>query len=196
MLSKIRIHPLARAARSTSASGKPADLHRPVAILSLAAASYGARPSDDMTVPTGFDPVAVALFESIVEGAFLVANADGRFDDDERGTFERIVVEACGGTVGSQQIAALLGDLQKQLRGEGMDRRIEQLAKSVTKREHGQEVLRFCCLMAQASDRISAGEREVLTKIAATFGLDAADVQSALADAERALLSASAGEKK
>ena len=52
------------------------------------------RPSDEATVPTGFDPVAVALFEAIVEGAFLVAFADGVFDDEERKTFERVVAPA------------------------------------------------------------------------------------------------------
>ena len=37
----------------------------------------------------GFDPLAVVLFEAIVEGAFLVANSDGVFDADERKIFPR-----------------------------------------------------------------------------------------------------------
>ena len=52
---------------------------RPVSILSLAAATYGSRPADEATVPTGFDPAACQLFEAIVEGAYLVASADGVF---------------------------------------------------------------------------------------------------------------------
>src|SRR5579859_7685208 len=136
MKNEVRVDLLARVARSAATPGVPIDPARPVSILSLAAASYGARPSEDATVPTVFDPVAVALFEAIVEGAFLVANADGVFDDDERRTFERVVVAACGGTVAAQQIGALVSDLQDQLVEDGIDRRVEALASVITKREH------------------------------------------------------------
>src|ERR1700757_491419 len=80
-------------------------------ILSLAAATYGAQPSDEATVPTGFDPAACALFEAIVEGAYLVARADGVFDDEERRTFETVVTTACGGAVAPRAISALVADL-------------------------------------------------------------------------------------
>ena len=80
----LRIDLLARVARSAARDGQPVDPTRPASILSMAAASYGARPSEDATVPTGFDPLAVALFEAIVEGAYLVAAADGVVDAEER----------------------------------------------------------------------------------------------------------------
>src|SRR5689334_7647162 len=107
METEAKINLLARVARSSATPGTPADPSKPLSILSLAAASYGARPDDDATVPTGFDPLAVALFESIVEGAYLVASADGVFDDEERRTFERVVVAACGGAVAPKQLAGL-----------------------------------------------------------------------------------------
>src|SRR3984957_11314124 len=145
----LRIDLLARVARSAARHGQPVDPARPVSILSLAAASYGARPSEDATVPTGFDPLAVALFEAIVEGAYLGAHADGVFDDEERRTFERVVLAACGGTVAPQQIAALVSDLSDQLAEDGLDRRVAALAKTASKREHAQEVLRVAALLAQ-----------------------------------------------
>src|SRR3974390_3404886 len=120
-----RIDLLARVARAASPPGKPLDPSKPVSILSLAAASYGSRPSEDATVPTGFDPLAVALFEAIVEGAFLVATADGVFDDAERKLFERVVLAACGGTVPPPHISALVSDLGDQLSEDGLERRIE-----------------------------------------------------------------------
>jgi tellurite resistance protein len=187
MANDVRIDILARVARSGAHSGKAMDPARPVSILSLAAASYGARPSEDATVPTGFDPVAVALFEAIVEGAFLVANADGEFDARERKTFERVVVAACGGMVPPQQIAALVSDLGDQLAEDGMDRRVSALAKIACKREHAQEVLRIAALLAQASADVSAVERDVLGKIARATGLDATAVDGALEDVKRAL---------
>src|SRR5580692_10954414 len=150
MQNEARINLLARVARSAppmAAAGEPGHSG---SILCLAAASYGSRPSGDATVPTGFDPVAVALFEAIVEGAYLVANADGVFDDEERRTFERVVVAACGGTVAPQQVGALVSDLRDQLEEDGIDRRIEMLAGTVTKKDHALEILRIAGLLAQA----------------------------------------------
>jgi tellurite resistance protein len=182
-----KVNLLARVARSAGKPGAPVDPARPVSILSLAAASYGARPDDDATVPTGFDPIAVALFESIVEGAYLVASADGVVDDEERKTFERVVVTACGGAVAPQQITALVSDLKDQLDEDGVDRRIEMVAKQVTKKEHAHEVLRIGALLAQVSDDVGPEERSVLKKLAACMGLDERAVESALADVREAL---------
>ncbi len=183
----VRIHLLARVARSVSAPGKPVDPAKPVSILSLTAASYGARPSEDATVPTGFDPLAVALFEAIVEGAYLVATADGVFDDDERRTFEKVVLAACGGAVAQEQIVALVSDLGDQLEEDGLDKRIEAVARTATKKEHAQEVLRIAALLAQASQDVSPVEREVLAKLAKACRLDDSEVDAAIRDVKAAL---------
>jgi tellurite resistance protein len=187
MENELRIDLLARVARSANLGRNPVDPAQPVSILSLAAASFGARPSEDATVPTGFDPLAVALFEAIVEGAYLVATADGVFDDAERHVFERVVLAACGGTVPPAQIAALVGDLSDQLAEDGVDRRVDAIARVVTKREHALEVLRIAALLAQTTDDVSPVEREVLGKIAAACGLPAGEVEHALRDVRDAL---------
>lgn len=185
-----RINLLARLARSSSGSRERVDSGAGNSILSLAANSYSVRPSEDATVPTGFDPQAVALFEAIVEGAYLVATADGVFDTEEHQAFERVVVEACGGTVVQRQITALLADLADQLEEDGLDRRIEALAGTIVKKEHAQEVLRVAALLAQTSDDVSPVEREVLAKIAVRCGLPAEAVDQALADVDAALSAA------
>ena len=192
MVNESRINLLARVARldaaQAAAGGKGPGLT--ASILSLAAASYGSRPSGDATVPTGFDPMAVALFEAIVEGAYLVANADGHFDDRERSAFERVVLAACGGTVPSGHIAALVGDLEDQLREDGMDTRLRAIGRVVTKKEQAHEILRIAALLAQSSDEVSPVERDVLTKLATFCGLVAADVDVALVDVRKALAAA------
>jgi uncharacterized membrane protein YebE (DUF533 family) len=183
MQNAARINLLARVARSLSASARssgPAE--KPVSILSLAAISYGARPSGDATVPTGFDPLAITLFEAIVEGAFLVANADGVFDENEKRAFESVVVAACGGTVGPQQIELLVGELEQQLRAQGVERRIEAVARAVTKKEHAHEILRIAALLAQVSEDVSPVERGVLVRLAQRCGLDEQEVDAALGD--------------
>jgi len=156
-------------------------------ILMLAAASYGARPTDDTTVPTGFDPFAAALFESIVEGAYLVATADGIFDAEERSTFERIVTAACGGTVAHNHVADLVADLADQLAEDGLDRRVARLAEGVQREEQGREVLRIAALIASVSDDVSDVERDVLGKIASACNLGDGAVERALEDVRDAL---------
>lgn len=187
MQNEARINLLARVARSAPALAASVEPGPSGSILSLAAASYGSRPSGDATVPTGFDPLAVALFEAIVEGAYIVANADGVFDDQERRTFEHVVIAACGETVAPAQIAALVADLGDQLKEDGADRRIEMIARSVTKKEHAREILRVAALLAYVSEDVSPVEREVLGKLARQFGIDAAEVDTALAEAKGAV---------
>ena len=164
-----------------------------VSILTLAAASYGAQPSDEATVPTGFDPAACALFESIVEGAFLVAHADGVFDQDERKTFERVVCAACGGAVSPKIIGGLVADLEDQLREDGIDRRIEALASSVHKPDHAREVLRIAALLAQTSEDVSEVERSVLKKIAQALGMSVDEVDRSLDDVRKAMSTTAPG---
>ncbi len=185
MENEARINLLARVARAapaaTVAPGTPGS------ILALAATSYGVRPSGDATVPTGFDPHAVALFEAIVEGAFVVAHADGVFDAEERRTFERVVLAACGGSVAPQQIVALVGDLSDQLEEDGADKRIEAIGRAVSKKEHQREILRISTLLAYVSDGVNPREREALAKLARGFGLGDDEVAAALAEVKEAV---------
>ena len=113
------------------------------------------------------------------------------FDDEERRVFERVVVVACGGTVSSRQIAALVSDLDDQMREDGVSRRAladdyERSEKEASTRARSSAWRRFS---RRRSSDVSAVEREVLTKIATTCGLEASDVDAALADVRAALAS-------
>ncbi len=185
MLTDEKINLLATIARAPQAPRVEGSADR--SILMLAAASYGARPSDESTVPTGFDPFAAALFECIVEGAYLVATADGVFDAEEQKTFERIVTAACGGAVPQSHVADLVADLADQLAEDGLACRIERVADALQRKEHAQEVLRIAALIAQVSDEVSGVERSVLEKLASACELDAGEVDRALADARASL---------
>jgi tellurite resistance protein len=149
-------------------------------ILVAAATSYGAKSPDDLTQPTGFDPEAARLFEAIVESAYLVANADGEFDDTERQAFEHVVVAACDGKVGEVQIAALLQDLAEQLEEDGTDKRVAMVTKGITRSDHAHEVLRVATLIAHVSGGVSPAERVLVEKLAAALGLDTAATDAAL----------------
>lgn len=150
-------------------------------VFQLAAACYGARPDDTSTVPTGFDPAAIALFESIVESAYLVAAADGVFDAREEAVFERIVAAACGGCVSQRQIANLVGDFASQLSADGIKARVTQIAKGLSRPIHAIEALRVASLVALASDDVSDVERSVLEDLANQTGLEHGAVDEAIA---------------
>ena len=157
-------------------------------ILTVAAASYGSQPTeDDITQPTGFDPDAAALFEAVVEAAFLVANADGDFDPTERAAFEHVVLSACEGVVGQGQVHALVADLEDQMHEDGIDKRVKMVSRTVSKPEHAQEVLRVAALLAHVSGGVSTEERDVLEKLTESFGSDEDALKRALSEAEQAL---------
>jgi tellurite resistance protein len=183
-----RINLLAKVARAPVAP-RAEQPNSDRSILMLAAASYGARPQDESTVPTGFDPAAAALFESIIEGAYLVATADGVFDEEERRTFERVVTASCGGAIPQNHIADLVSDLADQLTEDGLDRRIDRLAEGIQREEQALEVLRIAALIAMVSDDVSDVERNVLNKIASACKLGEGAVDRALDDVKASLAS-------
>jgi len=157
-------------------------------ILTSAGELYGTRPVlDDATPPTGFDPAAAALFEALVEGAYLVANADGVFDEDERRAFEAVVLTATKRQIDPSQLAALLADLQEQLHEDGVDKRIQVVASTISKPEHQREVLRVSALIGYISGGVSEVEKNAMISLARAFGMSEADVQTAIDEARKAL---------
>lgn len=160
-------------------------------ILSQAADAFARRPTGaEATIPTGFDPRAASLFEAVVEASFLVANADGVFDETERQTFERVVAEACANTVQRASVSALVSDLVDQLEEDGIEQRIRMVSGVVSDMDHKLEVLRIAALMAHVSGGVHDSERHVLEGLAIGFGLGGDIVQQAISQAEQALGSA------
>lgn len=175
------VNAIGRAPEYAEGAGMPS-------LLAAAASSYGVLPQDlDATQPTGFDPAAAALFEAVVESAYLVANADGEFDETEQLAFRHVVLAACNGRVAERQVTALLADLHDLLAEDGIDKRVQIIARYVLRPEHAREVLRVAALIAAVSCGVSEVERAVLAKLAVGLGLDAGALAAAVAEAERAL---------
>lgn len=157
-------------------------------ILSIAAASYGWKSNgEEVTPPTGFDPEAARLFESVVEAAYLVANADGDFDEKEQTAFRHVVVNACQGLVVERQVSALLADLTEQLAEDGMDKRVQMVSKTIVREDQAREVLRIAALLAHVSGGVSEIERNVLGKLASELKLDSSAVDAAVKEAQSAI---------
>lgn len=161
-------------------------------ILALAASAYSSGlnsevDDEEQTRPTGFDPQAAALFEAVVESAFLVAHADGEFDPDERLAFKRVVAAACQGKVSESQVDALIADFEDQLKEDGMVKRIEMVSRIITRPEQGGEILRIAGLLAAVSAGVNERERDVLERLAVQFGLGNEALEAALAEVDRAM---------
>lgn len=180
MLREERIDLVGRIARLKHVPSELGTVVAERSVLAMAAASYGAKPDPNGTSPTGFDPRAVVLFEAIVEGAFLVASADGHFDEAERDVFARIVTAACGGAVPPRRISKLVSDLADMLLEDGIESRVRMIAESAGKREHALEVLRIGALIADASGGIAHAERQVLERLAIAAGLGSTDIDEAI----------------
>ncbi len=179
--------------RTSAAPGAPdAGANAPKdSILARAADLYASRPGGEDTPPTGFDPAAAALFEALVEGAFLVANADGEFDAEERSAFEQVVSSATSKKLAGGQLGELLSDLHELLHEDGLEKRIQSVSKTVARPEQQQEVLRVAAFIGQISGGVSPVERGAMLKLANGFGLGEPEVDQAIRDAESALAAAS-----
>jgi tellurite resistance protein len=156
-------------------------------ILALAATHFGSDAYGDGPGSQSFDPTAAALFEALVESAFLVANADGEFDAAEREVFGHVVLAACGGTVAERQIHALIADLEDLLHEDGFDQRVRMVARAVARPDQAREVLRVAALLAHASGGVSAAELGLIEKLAGELGLGPETVTEALGEAELSL---------
>lgn len=171
---------------ASDASG--AQAVRRESVLAATAARYSAADAAfSVTPPTGFDPEAAALFEAIVETAFLVANADGEFDDKERDAFTFVVREAAERRVSERQLNAIVLDLSTQLTDDGIERRVEHLGRAIARPSDRQEALRIAALLALASAGVSEVERQILERLAAVWELPVAAVDKALSEAEKTL---------
>jgi tellurite resistance protein len=156
---------------------------RPESVLLATAARYSPTDTDDaVTPPTGFDPDAAALFEAIVESAFLVANADGDFDAAEREVFALVVREASERRVSQRQVQAIVLDLSTQLADDGLERRLLHLEHAIARPEDRREALRIAALLAWVSAGVSDVERQILGRLASVWELASTAVEEALSE--------------
>ncbi len=151
-------------------------------VWALAAATYGARPDDESTIPTGFDPHLVALFEAMVGAAILVAHADGHFDETERRALEQVLHNLSDGSLPRGQVATLVEDFETDLERDGFERRVQLVIDSVVRPDFARELLRIAAVVALASHDVSVEERALLDRFADGMGLGVAAVDEVIAE--------------
>lgn len=167
--------------------GKAPDVGVPGAspsLLLVSAIQFGRRPvHEEHTHPSGFDPRGAALFEAIVESAYLVATADGHFDDEEQQLFQHIVLTTCAGTLTRQQVETLVFALRERSLMQGRPARMLAVVQAVNWCGNAGEVLRLAALMAEASGGVSDEEHAVLDELSRRFALSPHVLAEALEEA-------------
>ncbi len=193
-LSDLLVRVKRRLAAPVDVDQSGAERARRESVLLATAARYSVPTSDyAVTPPTGFDPDAAALFEAIVESAFLVANADGEFDATEREVFTLVVLEASQRRVPERQVSAIVLDLATQLADDGLASRLQRLGKAVVRTSDRREALRIAALLAQVSAGVSEPERQVLERLASVWELEPSAVDEALTEVAMTLGDAASG---
>ena len=127
------------------------------------------------------------VYKRQVEASYLVATADGVFDDAEKNAFRTIVLEACRGAVASDSLEALLADLADQLEEDGLDHRVQMVSKTINRTDQQREVLRIATFLAFASGGVSDAELDVIEKMSRAFEIDDAAMQSVLKEVKQAI---------
>ena len=175
-------------ARCLQASPRHAEAGTYGSIFGVAASAYRFRAErDELTQPTGFDPQAARLFEAILESAYLVSNAGGEFDESRRVALVHLVLRASTGMLRDRQLQGLLEAFRERLAEEGLDRRLESVARSVEKPEHAREVVRAAALLAGVSGGLRPAERGVLQRLSARLNVDDVTLTRALQEASSVL---------
>ena len=153
--------------------------------------------SAPMMFGTTYEPAWAALFEAMLELAFLVLGAKGPLTTEAKDAFLSAVVGAFDPwgretfLLTPHQVDALLADMEEQRADDGAEKRVRMVVRTVTHANHQSEALRIAAMMAHLLGPASALSREALESFARGFGLDRAAADEALREAERSLADAS-----
>ena len=115
---------------------------------------------------------------ALVEGAYLVAVADGRLSGEEMRTLATTMNTVTGEVLPPGEFSDMMDAFGAALEKEGLPKRLATLGRTVPDEEARREVLGFAALISACDKEVVAAERERLLQIGAAFGL----TENAVAD--------------
>lgn len=127
-------------------------------------------------LPNGGDPAL--LFDTIVEGAYLVAAADGVVDGTELASIKNAVMVLSEDEIANEDIDRLLGDLVALRASEGEDARCKQVGETLRESEATSDGITLAAAIAYISGGLDLRELAVLHKIATAGGMAPAKLTS------------------
>ncbi|HEU4404603.1 MAG TPA: tellurite resistance TerB family protein [Polyangiaceae bacterium] len=112
------------------------------------------------------------FFSALVEGAFLVASADGLLSDEETHTLAETINFVAGERLSADDFSAMLNSFAEVLGDDGEEGRIRTLAEAIPDEAARHEILRFAILIALCDGELSGREHNTLLALGAAFGFE------------------------
>jgi tellurite resistance protein len=128
-----------------------------------------------------------AFFGVLLEGAFLVASADGQLEKEEVGELADLISKMTGEMVSPGDLADMVAAYSARYEQEGRAGRIAAMTAAVTEPAKRREVLGFAALVALSDSDLAPSELFVLHSIAKGFGLTTGDVNEIIRGLRAAL---------
>jgi len=111
------------------------------------------------------------VFRAAVEAGYLVAIADGNFDDSERETLVKAVEILSVGAVIEWEVETLLDECEARSEKEGAAKRAEAVGGELKKLGSAEAGLLLATAVARATKKIDKKEAEVIKALGAAAGL-------------------------
>jgi tellurite resistance protein len=127
------------------------------------------------------------FFVALIEGAFLVAAADGELDAEEAATFVETLAYVTGAPVAPEEFMALVDRFAEARGRDGVKARLATLAASVPDAAARREIVAFAALLGLCDRRLAPAERATLSELARVLELGADEGEALLRETEGAL---------
>jgi len=116
-------------------------------------------------------PHQAEMFRAAVEAGYLVAAADGTFDDTERETLVKAIEILSVGAVIEWEVESLLDECAARSEKDGAAKRAEAVGKELSGLGAAEPGLLIAAAVARATKKIDKKEAEILKAVAAAAGL-------------------------
>ncbi|RYE83644.1 MAG: hypothetical protein EOO75_19075 [Myxococcales bacterium] len=130
---------------------------------------------------------ADAFFSGLIEGAFLLAAADGEMSEDEESTLGETLVKVTGDAFDPSEFVTMITSFDEALQQDGFVGRLNALTTSLPDVAARREVLSFAVLIALCDRHLADTEWKALQQMGDVFGLDATALEGIVAEAKKGL---------
>jgi tellurite resistance protein len=111
------------------------------------------------------------VFRAAVEAGYLVAHADGNFDDTERATLVKAIEVLSVGAVIEWEVETLLDECEARSKKEGAAARASAVGAELKKLGSAEAGLLIAAAVARATKKVDKKEAEMLKAVGAGAGL-------------------------
>lgn len=133
----------------------------------------------------GGDSSAEQFFSGMIEGAFLVAAADGEMSEDEEATLAETIRFLTGEVNEPEEFLRMIESFAEALEQDGFDRRLRELTRSLPDEGARREVMTFAVLVALCDRHLAEAEWTTLLAMGKSFGLGREVIEGVVSEAQQ-----------